>query len=208
MKLLETIRCEAGELHLLARHQARMMRSLKAFAPKSPLLDFLEQRSLLSLLQENFDFNSLEAETIYKIRLAYDEQGLDFIEASAYKPVQFNGFHIKEISPEFDYQHKYLDRTCFDKFIEEPKAIEGQIPIFIRGGLLTDTHFSNIVLQIEGELYTPEKPLLRGVMREELLAKGLIKSKALSLYDLEQCERLLLINAMLPLGRTSLVPNF
>ncbi len=208
MKLLETIRYEAGELQLLVRHQARMIRSLKALAPSSPMLDFLEKRGLVNLLQESFDFASLEEEKVYKLRLVYDKEGIDLVEALVYKPLAFNGFYIKEISPEFDYQHKYLDRTCFDELMEDTRAKEGQVPIFVREGLLTDTHFSNIVLQIKGELYTPEKPLLKGVMREELLARGQVKVKALSPYDLEVCEKLCLLNAMLPLGRMTLLRNF
>ncbi len=207
MKLLETIRYEAGKLHLLERHQARMLRSLNAFTQGSPMQDFLKNRGLVGLLQEHFDFNDLEALQIYKVRLVYDEEGIDLVEALAYKVLSFKGFYTQDIKPDFDYEHKYLDRSCFDDLLRDSRAKDGLLPIFIREGLLTDSHFTNIVLQIKGELYSPEEPLLRGVMREELLERGIIKSKALSLYDLEICEKIILINAMLPLGRATIKPK-
>ncbi len=205
-----------------------MQRSLHALAPEGKLTQKLQSKGLEALLKDGYDLSLLRNDRLYKIRLIYDADSIINIEAEPYNPMTIKGYFLHEVDKNFNYEHKYLDRSCLNPYHvvstgsskalpwatteektalkETPKkdyhgSLEGLVPIFVREGLITDTSFTNIVLKIGGELITPQKALLKGVMREQLLAEGIIKCGDLTVEDLSNCEAIYLINAMLPLER-------
>ncbi len=208
MKLLESIRYKRNKCQLLERHQARMLRSLQALAPDSAMHKQLKSEGLKHILEPKLKALFAHAQEplpseVYKIRLIYDENSVQEVQALPYQPLQIDELYLYNIAEDLDYTHKYLDRKCL-----KPMAFDGQdskqnakIPLFLRDGWLTDTSFSNLVLRIGRQMLTPRQPLLRGVMREKLLNEGIIIAEDLRLEDLERAEEILLINAMLPLER-------
>ena len=102
--------------------------------------------------------------------------------------------------PRFTYRYKYADRSYFLKAQSTlPPETEA---LFLRpDGRITDTTFTNILLELEdGSLVTPACPLLKGTQRGFLIEQGLVyEQNHLSPKDLARCRSIRLINAMLPL---------
>ena len=76
------------------------------------------------------------------------------------------------------------------------------IPLVIllvnRRGELTEAATANLVVRLDGVLYTPPlgAGLLPGVMREELLADGTLRERVIFPADLGQAEAIYLINSV------------
>lgn len=97
-----------------------------------------------------------------------------------------------------EYDYKYLDRSALSR-LHDSVAADGVL--IVRRGLLTDTSYTNIVLEdAAGALFTPAEPLLRGTMRERLLREGRIAERTIRADQLADYRRIHLINAMLDLG--------
>lgn len=93
------------------------------------------------------------------------------------------------------YAKKWADRSALELYKKElPSGVE---PLFILDGKVTDTSFTNILVEKEGELFTPRSYLLRGTKRCALLDKGIIQECDLPLEELRYYDSIHLINAML-----------
>jgi para-aminobenzoate synthetase / 4-amino-4-deoxychorismate lyase len=73
-------------------------------------------------------------------------------------------------------------------------------------GQITESSIANIVIPIDGELFTPpvESGLLAGVFRNQLLAEGEIKERPISVKELQSTGEFFLINSVRKWIRTSL----
>lgn len=100
-----------------------------------------------------------------------------------------------------EYDYKYLDRSALSRLHDSVAADE---VLIVRRGLLTDTSYTNIVLEdAAGALFTPAEPLLCGTMRERLLREGRIAERTIRADQLADYRRIHLINAMLDLGEVT-----
>lgn len=150
---------------------------------------------------------SLFAQTIYSNE-SYDQakQGKWRVSAtyttSTIHSIRFVSYRIPEIVAlqpitieENFYSHKWADRSMFESIKKDlPHGIE---PLFILDGLVTDTSFTNIIAEKEGQLFTPKSYLLRGTKRSYLLEKGVLQKQAITLEELRNYDTIHLINAML-----------
>lgn len=192
--LVESIRIERGQIHLLALHEARMRRSLGELAPKGRLLAALEQRGLSALLEDYLP--KYLPEHLTKLRFVY---GADRIETPTLTPYQardIRQIRAVHLPDRASYRHKWLDRSAL---IRPAYLGQDEEPLYILGGQIADTSYTNVALYIEGLWRTPEAPLLHGVMRAHLLEQGRIHPAPLTLDDLERAEAIRLFNAMMPL---------
>ena len=75
-------------------------------------------------------------------------------------------------------------------------------------GALTEASSANVVLKLEGKLWTPPVAdgLLAGTMRAFLLANGRIRERTLTIADLKRCEEIYLINSVRKWRRAALAP--
>jgi len=73
-------------------------------------------------------------------------------------------------------------------------------------GEVTESSIANVVVSIDGELFTPpiESGLLAGVFRNQLLAEGKIKERAISVKELQSTRDFFLINSVRKWMRASL----
>lgn len=193
LRFIESIRCILGEPQLLALHEERMLRTLKAYAPHSPLAYALRTRGLIHILSSYLP--ELPTVPCLKLRFVYTPNGIYAPTWATYTPRSIRHIHLIELPSEANYTYKWEDRRVLavDGLLEDEEAL------FVREGLLTDTRFSNVVLSLGGELLTPREPLLRGVMREHLLRSGRIRPAPLTAEDWYRADSYHLINAMLPL---------
>lgn len=129
----------------------------------------------------------------WRATVTYSESGIGSVRLISYTPPQITSLKLIEITSNF-YSKKWADRSQFDTLKESLPA--GTEPILILNGELTDTTFTNILLEKDGILYTPPHPLLRGTKRSQLLSKGIATLSPISPTDLSQYECIHLINAM------------
>lgn len=164
------------------------------------------ERLKKSALDLNFKFNN----TISKMQ--FDKDGMYRILLSKdgsfdmqYKPltsILTNKIIIsKNIvnSSDIFLQYKTTYRPYYEQAFNKIKLGEIYDEIFFNEqGELTEGARSNIVLQLNGELYTPPCScgLLNGTYRQDLLEKNLIQEKVLYKSDLNNAEKIFCINSV------------
>lgn len=186
---LETIRFENGAARLMEYHLERMARTCREAygveAPRLPELtlpDNLSEGAVKCRIQYGREIGSVGFER-YAVR---DVRSLRLVAADA-----------------LDYHLKYADRS---RLTSLHALREGADEVLIvREGFVTDTTYSNIVCMAGKRMLTPRRPLLRGVMREWLLATGQaeeaeITPSMLREGNTEGITAVCMINAMMPLG--------
>ncbi|WP_052080795.1 aminotransferase class IV [Porphyromonas sp. COT-239 OH1446] len=200
LPLLETLCLRGGVLQLEERHRYRMLSSLNTLGlGASPISRWLERHHL----EEDEGVARLmelctSAVDSYRLRLSYDASSLLPLGCSPYIPRQVRWLQPIRLAEGFDYALKSSNRVYFEQAKQSlPPDVE---PLYYRAdGSLSDTSYTNLILELEEGLYTPERPLLEGVQRADLLARGLIQAHPLDLEDLYRARSVRLINAMMPL---------
>ncbi|HPD86714.1 MAG TPA: aminotransferase class IV [Proteiniphilum sp.] len=133
-----------------------------------------------------------------KWRILYREE-IQTMEFLPYKPKTVRSLRLVEGNP--DYTFKYADRSALEDLLTQ-KGDCDEI-LVVREGLVTDTSYSNVVLQQGDQFYTPTSYLLNGTRRQQLLRSGRIKEREIRATDLHRYDCLLLINALLDIGETA-----
>ena len=93
--------------------------------------------------------------------------------------------------------HKTTHRAVYDRHrAEHPDAFD--VLLWNEAGELTEFTIGNVVLRLDGEDWTPPREcgLLAGTYRGELLDRGEISERRLSLDDLRRAERVWLVNSL------------
>ena len=72
------------------------------------------------------------------------------------------------------------------------------VVLWTRGGEITESTIANVVVELDGALYTPPStsPLLCGVFREELLQSGRIAERAILKAEAASAPRVWLVNSL------------
>jgi 4-amino-4-deoxychorismate lyase len=181
-RLLESIRCENGELQNVPLHQARMDASVKSLFSS-------ENRTRL----EDVVVPGNCHDGLYKCRLTYTTK-LETIEFLPYELPRVRSIKIVT-DDDIDYSLKYTNRGALQQLLKS-KGDCDEI-LIVKNGLLTDTSYSNILF-LDGEQWlTPALPLLRGTQREKLLAEEKIVPTHIRPVELSRFEKIRMINAMI-----------
>ncbi len=134
-----------------------------------------------------------------KCRIVYGPERFE-VSWAPYVPRTVRSLSLVAADDTLDYAYKYLDRSRLERL---RAGVAGDEVLIVRGGLVTDTTYTNVVLEdVSGALVTPAEPLLRGTMRKRLLGAGRIEVRAVRADRLGDYRRIHLINAMLDLGQT------
>ncbi len=133
----------------------------------------------------------LLGERLIKCRFIYDANSINVeYEKYEYRIIR----RLRLVEANIEYNYKYYDRICFDKIRE--KYNEEDEVIITKNNFITDTTFSNIVFRKKDKLYTPNTYLLNGIMRQNLLRKGLINEIKITKDDIHNFDEIILINSM------------
>lgn len=97
---------------------------------------------------------------------------------------------------DFEYDYKYKNRDLLDKLFKQKKQSDDIL--IINNEFLTDCYYTNIAVWDGENWFTPKQNLLNGTMRQQLLDKGIIKTRSLKLSDLKNFEHIALFNALIP----------
>ena len=198
-----------GELIAGELHRERMLRTLRdqGSEASSTFLQSLLSTSPWREVEAYLTGQQVLPATTYRLTLEYSLAGLSAIRLIPYCKRTIRALRPILLPDGFDYSYKYADRRFFERVKAELASDEE--PLFVRpDGSITDTSFTNVLIETEAGYLTPTRPLLRGTQREGLLQAGLItEADDLTLSALRsKAKVILLINALLPLEEALRLP--
>lgn len=187
-ELLTTGRIHQGELTFLEQHLTRLREASRYFAYP------YDEPKLLKELQE--ELTHLDLNLDYRCRIALQKNGtfhlviteLTDLPAS-YLQAQLTEQKLDLATP-FTYfktsQRDHLNQSDHEQIFHLPD------------GTLLETTIGNLILEIDGKLYTPPAhlPLLDGIYRRHLLETQQVEEKLLTLNDLTDADRIYACNAI------------
>lgn len=132
---------------------------------------------------------------VFKCRIVYDTEIRD-VSFSPYSKRSVKSLKIVD-GDGLDYSFKYEDRSQLDSLRELRDGCDDII--IVQNSFLTDTSYTNIVLENSDGLFVPDTYLLNGTMRQRLLADKIVTECPVRTCDLKYYDRIILINAMIGL---------
>jgi para-aminobenzoate synthetase/4-amino-4-deoxychorismate lyase len=102
--------------------------------------------------------------------------------------------------------HKTTNRTFYNAQLAARPDCD-DIIFWNERGEVTESTIANVVVRIEGKLFTPpvSSGLLAGTFRDHLLATGEIEERVITVAELKQAEEIFLINSVRKWMRATLV---
>ena len=206
---IETFMLRGGELIAGELHRERMLRTLRGQEAEtsSAFLQRLLSTAPWQEVEAYLTGQQIRPATTYRLTLEYSLAGLSAIRLVPYCKRTIRALRPIPLPDGFEYSYKYADRSFFERVKAE--LISDEEPLFVRpDGTITDTSFTNVLIETEAGYLTPTRPLLKGTQREGLLRAGLIaEADDLTLSTLRsKAKAILLINALLPLEEALLLP--
>lgn len=191
LELLETMAWTPdGGVSLRQRHIDRLLTAGDHFGIK------VDMDQVMELL------NTVRSDTPLKLRLLIDAAGLASLEVGPLPrddgPIRTLPIDTEPIDPYDEFlvfktttRNRYVEAQ--ERFPDSPDVI-----LWNRRGELTETCIANLVLELDGELVTPhgDSGLLPGTLRQELLDRGQITERVLTLDDLHRADRVFTINSV------------
>lgn len=191
--LLETLRLEDGELVRVDRHLARLAASARYFGFEPP-----EERARAALWAEA----ERHPEGLHRLRLTAGPGGEVAVERSP-APEPAPGPRPVALSREPVSRgnrllyHKTTHRAPYRRRRQRTPDV---FDVLLRNqqGELTEFTRGNLVLELEGGLWTPPRDcgLLAGTFRDELVDEGRVRERHLHPPHLERAERVWLVNSL------------
>ena len=180
-QLFESMLLEAGEYFLLAEHLERLRSSAEYFGFSYPGARI--EADLGRIAIEN-------SPGAFKIRLTLWKDGR--IET-----------HVSELRslPEQTVRLATTPVDSTDRFLFHKTTLRdfsADVVFWNERGEVTESGIANVVVSIEGQLYTPpiESGVLAGTFRNHLLARGKIKERVITVAEFENAEAVFLINSV------------
>lgn len=194
-QLFETMRMEDGEIRLLSRHLARLDNSARHFR--------FDVNSESLHLAATSSLNAVKMSApigVRRIKLTLNHQGECHAECFPLDEVPNAPkihFAKSPISRHDEFvQHKTTRRQVYDQHAP-PDGVWDTL-LFNEENEITEFIRANIVLDIAGERVTPPVVcgLLNGTLREELLARQVIKERVLTRRDVEVADKIWWVNGL------------
>ena len=206
---IETFMLRSGEFIAGELHRERMLRTLRELGTEasSSFLQSLLSSSPWREVEAYLTGQQILPATTYRLTLEYSLAGLSAIRLVPYCKRTICALRPIPLPDAFEYSYKYADRSFFERMKAE--LADDEEPLFVRpDGTITDTSFTNVLIETEAGYLTPTRPLLKGTQREDLLRAGLIaEADDLTLCALRaKAKAILLINALLPLEEALRLP--
>jgi len=185
-QLFESMLREDGEYFLLSRHLARLRDSAAYFG-----FSFCEEEIVTAL--ERVAGNG-------KVRLTLWKDGRIETEVSAIE--HFESRRVALASEAVDSADRFLfHKTTKRDFYNAQLAARpdcDDIIFWNERGEITESTIANVVVSIDGELFTPpvESGLLAGTFRNQVLDEGKIKERVITVAELKDSREIYLINSV------------
>ena len=187
-ELLTTGHIHQGELTFLEQHLTRLREASRYFAYP------YDEQKLLKELQE--ELAHLESNLDYRCRIALQKNGTFHLVITELTdlPASYLQAQLTEQKLDLATPFTYFKTSQRDHLSQSDHEQIFHLP----DGTLLETTIGNLVLEIEGQLYTPPAhlPLLDGIYRRHLLETQQVEEKLLTLNDLTDADRIYACNAL------------
>lgn len=193
VKLIESIRILNGRISHLNFHEDRCNESR---AKLWNLTNAINLRKKLTIPKNYQD-------GLVKCRLVYSQE-IEEISFQAYQIRTINKIKIIQ-SDTISYPFKFEERKELDTLFAAKD--DGDEIMIVKNNLVTDAYYYNYVFQKGKQYFTPNQPLLEGVMRSSLILNNKIIKKDIFVTEIQEFDAIHLINAMTPLGKIVVKPN-
>lgn len=187
-ELLTTGRIHKGDLTFLEQHLTRLREASRYFAYP------YDEQKLLKELQE--ELAHLESNLDYRCRIALQKNGTFHLVITELTDLPASYLQAQLTEQKLDLATPF---TYFKTSQRDHLSQSNHEQIFhLPDGTLLETTIGNLVLEIEGQLYTPPAhlPLLDGIYRRHLLETQQVEEKLLTLNDLTDADRIYACNAL------------
>ncbi len=202
-QLLETMLYEPGQgIFLLERHLNRLACSAEYFG------------FILNAGAVREQLCSLTFAEPMRIRLLVDRAGLFKVEAASCRLQRLEASATLAIAKEpvdsgdVFFYHKTTNRAVYERAKADfPDADD--VLLFNERGEVTESCIANVVVELDGRKVTPPIScgLLAGTFRDELIAKGEIEERIITLADLKRAKAVWLINSVRKWRKVTLSQN-
>ena len=186
--LITTGKVEQGQLTFQDQHLKRLRESARYFA-----YPFDEEKLEAEL---NQTLAELDPSTDYRLRISIAKSGNVTCQLEKLQALPEAFCKAILVPQNADLQQPF---TYFKTSYRPHLSLGQQEQIYYNAqGQLLESSIGNLVLQLNGHLYTPpvELGLLDGIYRQHLLATGQATEKILSLDDLKSAEKIYACNAL------------
>ena len=187
-ELLTTGRIHKGELTFLEQHLTRLREASRYFAYP------YNEPKLLNELQE--ELAHVDPSLDYRCRIALQKNGTIQLTITELTDLPASYLQAQLTAQKLDLATPF---TYFKTSQRNHLATNHREQIFyLPDGSLLETTIGNLILEIEGKLYTPPAhlPLLDGIYRCHLLETQQVEEKLLTLNDLKNADRIYACNAL------------
>ena len=187
-ELLTTGRIHQGELTFLEQHLIRLREASRYFAYP------FDEPKLLNDLQE--ELAHVDPSLDYRCRIALQKNGSFQLTITELTDLPASYLQTQLTEQKLDLATPF---TYFKTSQRNHLAANHHEQIFyLPDGSLLETTIGNLVLEIEGQPYTPPAhlPLLDGIYRRHLLETQQVEEKLLTLNDLIDADRIYACNAL------------
>lgn len=181
--LIESIKLVDGKFFNLSYHQERVSRSIESLFPSCEVLQLSQLLGTKELPDKGW----------YKCRIVYDDVQAE-VQFSPYKPRTIKRIKIVD-GQNIEYPFKFADRSAIDRLF----AMRGDCDdvLITVNGKVTDCSYSNVVFRKGSRWFTPDSPLLRGTMREQLVRENKAEVREIRIDDIRSFDSVRIVNALL-----------
>ncbi len=191
-RLLETILCIDGKMQNLRYHQMRVDAAFKRLFTR---IDPIELSQSI-VVPHHYSIGA------FRIRIVYTRDILS-VEYFPVVPRHFNSF-LLVTDDSIGYECKYEDRSSLNAISEQKNGADEAI--IIKNGCVTDTTISNLLFFDGYQWFTPDTPLLKGTMRQQLLDRSICIERRITFADLSRYTLVLMTNALLGFEPNNALP--
>ena len=201
--LLETIGLIDGRYQFLEAHLTRAEESARyyRFVWNGP-----EARAELDRIA------SLHRVGSWKVRATFSQSGTvtaaaqELASTIRAQKVRFAASPIDREDP-FLFNKTTNRRAYEERLAQAPEADD--VILWNEDGEVTESSIANIVVELDGQLYTPPRAsgLLAGVLREELLHRGIVRERVITKNELAEAGSFFLVNSVRGWSRADLIDH-
>jgi 4-amino-4-deoxychorismate lyase len=181
--LIESIYLKDGSFRNLSYHQQRVDEACMALFAIQEKIDLKQVLSQSNIPQKG----------LYKCRIVFDMK-VHKIEFQSYAIRKIKSLKMVDCNS-IDYRFKFENREAIDNLFSQRQLCDDVL--IIKDGLITDASYANIVFKLEDNWVTPNMPLLKGTMRQQLLDNGVISEATILRKDIHAFTSFKLINSMI-----------
>lgn len=193
--LLETMLWTPEEGFLLReKHIARLLDSAEYFGFSMPLRPKEIIESYLNEISSKFT-------SPQRVRLVLDKHGKIETEYSSFQTVD-KPIHARLANKPINSNDVFLFHKTTHRAIYENAKIDfpdsDDVLLFNERGELTEFTIGNLVVELNGKLYTPPIScgLLAGTFREYLIETGQVEDRIIRVDEIEKCSQIFFVNSV------------